>query len=179
MLEGFRRRVGLSYSQLHFRKNRDRMMNFTDALTRSRRALVIFPESSLDGESVLTLFRYLLRKFSSEGIMVLIRDDQLFSMASTPPLKTLTYSANDINTWFVPKRSLLQKITTNTFDVALDLNIGLSLPSAFLCKASKAPLRVSFAKQSGDQFYNFQFQSKGDTGTTRIYRSFLKCLDMF
>ncbi len=154
-------------------------MNFTGALTRSRRALIIFPESSLDGESVLTLFRYLLRKFSSEGIMVLIRDDQLFSMASTPPLKTLTYSANDVNAWFVPRRKLLQKITSNTFDVALDLNIGLSLPSAFLCKASKAPLRVSFAKQSGDQFYNFQFQSNGDTGTTRMYRSFLKCLDMF
>ncbi|MGD0589353.1 MAG: hypothetical protein ABSA44_00970 [Bacteroidota bacterium] len=179
MLEGFRRRVGLSYSRLHFRNNRDRMMNFTDALTRSRRALVIFPESSLDGESVLTLFRYLLRRFSSEGIMVLIRDDQLFSIASTPPLKTLTYSANDINTWFVPRRKLLQRITTNTFDVALDLNIGLSLPSAFLCKASNAPLRVSFAKHGGDQFYNFQFQSKGAVGNTHSYRSFLKCLDMF
>jgi len=111
--------------------------------------------------------------------MVLIRDDQLFSMASTPPLKTLTYSANDINAWFVPRRKLLQRITTNTFDVALDLNIGLSLPSAFLCKASNAPLRVSFAKRRGDQFYNFQFQSKGTAGKAHTYRSFLKCLDMF
>jgi len=155
------------------------MMNFTDALTRSRRALVIFPDSPLDGESVVTLFRYLLRKFSSEGMMLLIRDDQLFSLASTPPLKTLTYSANDVNTWFVPRRKLLQRITTNTFDVALDLNIGLSLPSAFLCKASKAPLRISFSKQGGDQFYNFQFQSKGTAGKTHTYRNFLKCLDMF
>jgi hypothetical protein len=179
MLEGFRRKIGLSYSHVHFRNNRDRMMNFTGALTRSRRALVIFPESSLDGESIATLFRYLLRKFSSEGMMVLIREDLLFSMASTPPLKTLTYSTNEINPWFVPRRKLLQKITTNTFDVALDLNIGLSLPSAFLCKASKAPLRVSFAKQSGDQFYNFQFQSKGAAGNTPTYRNFLKCLDMF
>ena len=111
--------------------------------------------------------------------MVLIRDDQLFSMASIPTLKTLTYSANDINTWFVPRRELLQRMKINIFDVALDLNIGLSLPSAFLCKASNAPLRVSFAKQDGDQFYNFQFQSKGAASNTRTYRSFLKCLDMF
>jgi hypothetical protein len=179
MLEGFRRRVGLSYSRLHFRNTRDRVMHFTDALTRSHRALVIFPESSLDGESVSTLFRYLLRKFTSDGMMVLIRDDQLFSMASTPLLKTLTYSANEINTWFVPRRELLQRIKPNTFDVALDLNIGLSLPSAFLCKASNAPLRVSFAKQGGDQFYNFQFQTKGSTSTTHTYRNLLKCLDMF
>jgi hypothetical protein len=179
MLEGFRRRVGIAYSRLYFRHSRDQMINFTDALTRSRRALVIFPESSLNGDSTSTLFRHLIRKFSSEGIMVLIRDDQLFSMASTPPLKTLTYSANDINTWFVPRRELLQRIRNSTFDVALDLNISLALPSAFLCKASSAPLRVSFAKQDGDRFYNFQFQSKGAASNTRTYRNFLKCLDMF
>jgi hypothetical protein len=179
MLEGFRRRAGILYSRLYFRHSRDQMMNFTDALTRSRRALVIFPESSLTGESTSMLFRHLIRKFSLEGIMVLIRDDQLFSMASIPTLKTLTYSANDINTWFVPRRELLQRMKINIFDVALDLNIGLSLPSAFLCKASNAPLRVSFAKQDGDQFYNFQFQSKGAASNTRTYRSFLKCLDMF
>jgi hypothetical protein len=154
-------------------------MHFTGALTRSRRALVIFPESSLDSESVSALFRYFLRKFSSEGMMILIRDEQLFSLASSPPLKTLTYSERDINTWFVPKHGLLQRIMTKTFDVALDLNIGLSLPSAFLCKASNAPLRVSFAKQSGDQFYNFQIQTKGKAGTPNTYRNFLKCLDMF
>jgi hypothetical protein len=179
MLEGFRRRVGLSYSRLHFRHSHDRVMNFTDALTRSRRALVILPESSLDGESASTLFRYLLRKFSSEGMMVLIRDDQLFAIASTPPLKTLTYSVHDINSWFVPRRELLQRIETNSFDIALDLNIGLSLPSAFLCKASNAPLRVSFLKRHGDQFYNFQVQTKKATSNTYTYRRFLKCLDMF
>jgi hypothetical protein len=179
MLEGFRRSVGLSYSRLHFRHNRDRMMNFTDALTRSRRALVILPDSALDRESASMLFRYLLRKFSSEGMIVLVRDDQLFTMASSPPMKTLTYSARDINTWFVPRRELLQKLEMDMFDVALDFNIGLSLPSAFLCKASNAPLRISFTKQNGDQFYNFQVHMRKSTGAVHKYRSLVKCLDMF
>jgi hypothetical protein len=155
------------------------MMDFTDALTRSRRALVIFPESSLDGESTSIFLRYLLQKFSSDGMMVMIRDDQLFAMASAPPLKTLTYSARDINRWFVPRRGLLQRMESNNFDVALDLNLNLSLTSAFLCKASKAPLRISFAKKNGDQFYNFQVKTKGNDDHKYCYRSFLKCLDMF
>ena len=179
MLEGFRLRIGLSYSRLHFRHNYDRMMNFTDALTRSRRALVLFPESSIDGESASVFLRYLLRKFSSEGMMVMIRDDQLFAMASAPPLKTLTYSARDINKWFVPRRELLQRMEINNFDVALDLNLNLSLTSAFLCKASNAPLRISFAKKNGDQFYNFQVKTKGSDGNKYSYRSLLNCLDMF
>jgi hypothetical protein len=155
------------------------MMNFTDALSRARRALVIFPESALDHESVMTLFRYLLRKYSSEEMTVLIRDDQLFEMASTPPLRTLTYSQRDVNAWFVPRRELLQRMETSTFDIALDLNINLSLPGAFLCKASNAPLRVSFAKKDGDQFYNFQVQTKETISNPYTYKSLLKCLDMF
>ena len=179
MLEGFRLKVGLLYSRLHFRHKHDRIMNFTGALTRSRRALVIFPESALDGEAVSTFLRYLLRKFSSEGMMVMIRDDQLFAMASAPMLKTLTYSAHDINKWFVPRHELLQKMENNNFDVALDLNLNLSLTCAFLCKASNAPLRISFLKKNGDQFYNFQLKTKGTAGNKYSYRSMLKCLDMF
>ena len=179
MLEGFRLRVGLSYSRLHFRHNRDRIIDFTDALTRSRKTLVIFPESSLDSESASMLLRHLQNKFSSEGMMLLIRDDQLFTMTNVQHLKTLTYSAQDINAWFVPRRELLRKMKRNAYDVALDLNVNLSLPSAFLCKASNAPLRVSFAKQKGDQFYNFQVQTKRKIANTQTYRSLLKCLDMF
>ena len=166
------------YSRIHFRHNRDRIMNFTDALTRSRRALVIFPESSVDGESASTFLQYLIRKFSSERLMVIIRDDQLFTMASAPPLKTLTYSERDINKWFVPRRELLQRMESNNFDVAVDLNLNFSLTSAFLCKASNAPLRIGFVKKNSDQFYNFQFKTKGNNNKYS-YRSLLKCLDMF
>jgi len=179
MFESFRLKVGLSYSRLHFRHKHDRIINFTNALTRSRRALVIFPESSLDSESASTFLRYMLRKFSSEGMMVAIRDDQLFTMTSAPPLKTLTYSVHDINKWFIPRRGLLQRMESNNFDVAFDLNLNLSLTSAFLCKASNAPLRISFAKRSGDEFYNFQVKTKGNNDNRYSYRSFLRCLDMF
>jgi hypothetical protein len=178
MLEGIRLKGGLFYSRLHFRHNHDRIMNFTDALRRSRRALVIFPESSVDGESASTFLQYLIRKFSSERMMVIIRDDQLFTMASAPPLKTLTYSERDINKWFVPRRELLQRMESNNFDVAVDLNLNFSLTSAFLCKASNAPLRIGFAKKNSDQFYNFQFKTKGNNNKYS-YRSLLKCLDMF
>jgi len=178
MLEGVRLKGGLFYSRLHFRHNHDRIMNFTDALRRSRRALVIFPESSVDGESASTFLQYLIRKFSSERLMVIIRDDQLFTMASAPPLKTLTYSERDINKWFVPRRELLQRMESNNFDVAVDLNLNFSLTSAFLCKASNAPLRIGFVKKNSDQFYNFQFKTKGNNNKYS-YRSLLKCLDMF
>ncbi len=179
MLEGLRQNIGLSFSRLHFRNKRDRVMNFTDAVSRSKKALVIFPESSIDNDTTSTLLRYLLRKFSIDGMMVLIRDDQLFSMSSAPPIKTLTYSAHDINRLFLPRRELINKMKTTAFDIALDLNMNFVLPSAYLCKESNAPVRVSFTKRQGDQFYNFQITTKKNSSTAYSYRSLLKCLDMF
>jgi hypothetical protein len=179
MLEGLRTKVGLSYSRLHFRKHRDRMMNFTDALTRAHRALVIFPEFPDENESLQPLLRFLQRKFSSDSLMVLLRDKQLTALPPSPKMKTLAYCSDDINPWFLPRRRLVAKIRKNTFDVALDLNINLSLPGAFLCKASNAPLRVSFVKPGGDRFYNFQVKTAGSTNKTISYRNFLRCLDMF
>jgi len=109
---------------------------------------------------------------------VVIREDQLFAMSSAPSLKTLTYSVRDVNTWFVPRRELLQRMENSSFDVAVDLNVNFSLTSAFLCKASNAPLRISFVKKNSDQFYNFQVKTRG-TNNKYSYRSLLKCLDMF
>ncbi len=155
------------------------MMNFTDALTRAHRALVIFPELPDENESVLALLRFLQRKFSSDSLTVLLRDEQLSAIPPSPKMKTLAYSSRDINPWFLPRRKLVAKMKKNAFDVAVDLNIGLSLPGAFLCKASNAPLRVSFVKPGGDRFYNFQIKTTGSTNKTISYRNFLRCLDMF
>ena len=178
MFKGFRRKVGISYSRLLFRQHRDRVMDFTDALAGSRRALIIYPESAPDGDGLASLVRYLSRKFSSEGMTVLVRDDQKSSLDFSPAVKTLTYSEKDINAWLVPRQKLLKRMKTKQFDVVLDLNRDLALPGALLCKASEAPLRVSFEKQEADRFYNFQVRT-GEHDASRSYRSLQKCLEMF
>jgi hypothetical protein len=179
MFEELRFRVGLTYAKIHFRHHHDRMMNFTDVLSKSRRALVIFPETPLDRESVSSLLEYLLERFSTDNIVVLIRNDRLFSISTAPAVKTITYTQEEINRWFIPNKYALQRIATGTFDVTIDLNVGLTFPAAFFCKASNAPLRISFSKKYGDRFYNFQVQTTSSTNTASLYISLIKCLDMF
>ncbi len=179
MFEASRQKVGVWYSKLYFRKHRDETVRFTEAVSRSRRALVIFPEMTIDWESTQTVLKYLTRRFSSGSMLLLVRSDLMSSIPATQSLKTITYTPDDVNAWFVPRKQLLRRIKTSTFDIALDLNVQLALPSAFLCRESNAPLRVSFAKLSGDQFYNFQVQTKTTTNHPTAYRNFLKCLDMF
>jgi hypothetical protein len=179
MFEKFCFSVGMLSARFHFRGRKDRALNFTDILIRAHRVLVIFPEKELDADSTSAVLRYLLRRFSAEGMLVLIRKDLLHVLSAAPPVKTLTYTQEDISRWFIPRRKLTRRLESNTFDVAVDLNTSTSLPGAFLCKASDAPLRISFTKPDGDLFYNFQVQLKGSSNMLSTMRNFLKCLDMF
>jgi hypothetical protein len=179
MLEKFRFTIGMAYARFHFRRKKDHAVNFTDILTRAHRVLVIFPEKEFDADSASTVLRYLLRRFSARGILVLIRNDFLHVLSSAPPVKTLVYTKEDVSRWFIPKTDVITRLASNTFDAAVDLNVSLSLAGAFLCKASNAPLRISFTKPEGDFFYNFQVQLKESSNMVSTLRNFLKCLDMF
>ncbi len=179
MLDGSRRRIGLWYSRIHFRGNRDRVLSFTEAFIRARRALVLFPETPIDSDSSSAVLKYIARRYAAGGVVVVIRHDLKAAVSPVPWVKMVTYDRDDISTWHTPRKALVQRMKGTTYDVAFDLNVGLSLPSAFLCKASNAPLRVSFLKDQGDRFYNFQVQTKGTTNNPASYRNFLRCLDMF
>ena len=179
MLEKFRFTIGMVYARFHFRRKKDHAVNFTDILTRAHRVLVIFPEKEFDADSASTVLRYLLRRFSARGILVLIRNDFLHVLSSAPPVKTFVYTKEDVSRWFIPKTDVITRLASNTFDAAVDLNVSLSLAGAFLCKASNAPLRISFTKPEGDFFYNFQVQLKESSNMVSTLRNFLKCLDMF
>jgi ADP-heptose:LPS heptosyltransferase len=91
----------------------------------------------------------------------------------------VTYNADDVTKWFTPRSGLVRRMKTVSFDIALDLNAQFSLVSAFLCKASRAPLRMSFAKERGERFFNVQFQSKVNNKQPRQYQGFVHCLQMF
>ncbi len=178
MLEGLRLRAGLAYSRFHFRKERDGATRFSSALSRSRRALVILPERPIDPSMLTQILGYLGNRFPSGSTVFIVREDLKSTLPASIADQVQTYSAEDLTSLFTPRSALLRKFKSSTFDVAFDLNREFSLTSAFLCKASSAPLRVSFAKENADTFYNLQVQTHG-TGTTSAYSNLLKCLDMF
>jgi ADP-heptose:LPS heptosyltransferase len=179
MFEALRFFVGLSYARLHFRRRRDAVMRFTEAIERSQRALVLLPETAADSESMTSVVKYLHRRLGSGNLTIIGREEYTRTLHSSFSDKTISYTQEEINGWFLPRGRLLRKMKSSTFDMALDLNVNLALPSAFICRESGAPLRVGFAKPEGDRFYNFVVQTRMTTNTPVAYKHLLKCLDMF
>lgn len=179
MLDGARLRIGLWYSRFLFRKFEDIQFDFTDAVRRAKRALVILPGTAKDPASVQWVVRYLVDRFAAGSLIIVARQDLASWLTPDTRYEILSYGRDDIGRWFTPGSGLLRKLKKSTFDVAVDLNPDFDLFSAFVCRASLAPLRVGFAKDNADVFYNFQIQVGKSSGIAGAYRSFLRCMEMF
>jgi ADP-heptose:LPS heptosyltransferase len=180
MFEGVRLRVGLLYTRIHFRKVGEPAIRFTEAVSRAKRVLVVLPDATRDITSVQWVVRNLAERFSGGTVTVLARSEQAsWLKIDNGNVQILPYTEEDVNTWFIPRRELLGKMKRSTFDVAFDLNVGFTLTSAFVCRESKAPLRVSFLKSFADEFYNFQIQTRSTNSLAVAYRNFIRCLEMF
>ncbi len=174
-----RLRVGLLYSRFHFRKLKDPALRFTEAVSHARRALVLLPESTRDVASVQWIVRNFSERFSSGSLTIVATNEQIQWVKGDNRFQTLTYSSHDISAWYIPRQKLLGKMKRSTFDIAFDLNTTFALPSAFLCRESKAPLRVSFLKNHADNFYNFQVHTTSGNSLAVAFRNLVRCLEMF
>ena len=180
MLEGLRQRVGLLSARFQFRNSRDRILSFPEAFAKSRRALVMFPESPSQTEASTAVVKFLAEQYGNDGVVVVARKDLRPALASVPFVTVLTYDPKrDLNAWFLPRKAFVRRTVGNPFDLAVDLNVGLTVTSAFLCRRSDAPIRLSFVKEHGDRFYNIQVQSQGTVPGAWPYRGMVRCLEMF
>ena len=178
MFDDFRRRIGLSYTRFHFRAKKESPIRFSDVVTRSRKALILFPEQPLDPGTAEMILRYLTRRFSNGSTTVIVREDLRSALPALSAARVITYTAEEVTSWFTPRSALIRRIKTSTFDVALDLNVNFALPSAFLCKESGAPVRVSFTKLNADEFFNLQVRTRLIDNPSNAYQSLMRCLDM-
>jgi len=179
MFEDLRLKAGTWYARMHFRSAKDPILHFNDVLSSARNALILLPETTQGGAAVRIVVKQLRQKFQTGSITLVSPRWSAAPFAGDQGSTLVTYSAEDLTIWFVPRVELLRKVKKSTFDVAIDLNLGFSLPSAFLCRASQAPVRVSFTKPHADEFYNFQVKAAPALSLQQAYAMLIKCMEMF
>jgi ADP-heptose:LPS heptosyltransferase len=179
MFERPRRALGLQLTRFRLRHTTETVISFTNSFTSAERVLVILPfglDPALPGAPV---FEMLSRRFSDVNI-TLVADEARTSLARFMPRSALVRVAPvDLTSLFLPRRELLTRITQRPYDVAIDLNLDLVLPSAYICRESNARVRVGVARDRADLFYNFQIQPNALLGRQRLYERLVTCLQMF
>jgi ADP-heptose:LPS heptosyltransferase len=177
MLESLRRSLGLWMSGLHFRKSPVGVISFADTMSAGQRALVILPltPTTQSPASVIELVR---ARFP-DGHLTIVAEEHDTGAAMLLPRSTIVRMSPTAVDWlFRPSQMLLREITRHNYDIAIDLNLDSLLPSAYICRKSNARVRIGFARQGADVFYNFQMQPDASKQGA-LYNRLAECLKMF
>jgi ADP-heptose:LPS heptosyltransferase len=178
MLERLRKRIGLLYAKVHFREP-DKVLTFTDAVKRARSAMVILPSERTHSEMTRPLMQFIQSRFLAGNLTIIVPEEARPLVAQLPRCDVIHLRQDDIGSFALPKKSIIHRIQRNEYDLVLDLNLVFSLPAAYLCKASRSRLRVGFATEYADTFFNFQIKTDTARNVKTIYERFVACLGMF
>lgn len=179
MLSSIRASIGFLVSRLRFRRVRDTIVLFNDALTRAQRVLLVMPFDRREFLPTVMVIELLKRKVRESQITVVTGNHAVEAMRILPHSQFIKLLPGETSMFFLPKGDAMDRIRRNSYDIAIDLNLDLVLPSGYICKASGAKIRVGFARRRSDPFYNFQIRPDLTLGRKLIYDRMVKCLDMF
>jgi ADP-heptose:LPS heptosyltransferase len=179
MFESLRMNIGTRLTAMKFRAASDAVISFASAVSSSKRILVIMP---LDRRELLSAFGFiemLKKHFPEENITVIADDRGLETMRLMPKSHYIHIKEADVNKFYQPRPEFLLRLKDRKFDLAIDLNLDLVLPSAYICRESNASVRVGFKGPNADRFYNFQIQPDPSQSRKNIYDRVARCLEMF
>ena len=173
-----RKRIGLLYARFHFREP-DKVLTFTDAVKRARSALVVMPSEQMYSEMSRPLLQFIQSRFSGGNLTIIVPEEAKPVVRQLTRCDVINLRQDDIGSFALPKKEIINRIRRNTYDLVIDLNLKFSLPAAYMCKASRSRLRVGFATEYADTFFNLQIRTDASRNVKSTYERFAACLGMF
>ena len=179
MMESSRLRIGLALADFHFRKHAYPQTEFTKLYSNARTALVIVPENGEHRALAIPLLTSLQNKFRGNKMTIVVYDSFRDLSSSLALCDVFPMTKESISFFYLPKKRAVQKLSRQKFDVVFDLNIPMVLPAAYLCRSVNATLKVGFAKENGDKYYNFQLKTSHQMSPQRSFEQLLRTMAMF
>ncbi len=118
-------------------------------------------------------------KYKEENLTIVTGTQETFLAHVLPRTTILRIHQPDLGTFFLPGSALRSSLASHRYDIALDLNLDFVLPSAYICKESRARVRVGFLRKDADLFFNVQVRRNENLDVNSLYDRLAACLQMF
>lgn len=172
--------LGLQFAKFQFRSDFDTPQHLTNFFTGAKNVLVTMPrgyDNAVHAGNALYKYRDALSHVHLTIIHTGTRETNLTSFLHS---RIIRITPADVNRFMLPKRALMQQIFSREYDVALDLNLDFVLHSAYICKASRAKVRVGLHRSPlADLFFNVRVDLAERRAPQSMYEQFAACLMMF
>ncbi len=174
-----RQSFGVLLARWHFRRSQDDVVSFTNAISSAHRVLLIMPLGSEDLLPTLQVLEMVKSQFKGEDITVVMGDRGVEAVRLLPHSRFIHLLKTQVSPFFLPRVDFVSSLTERRYDLAIDLNLDLVLPSGYICRVSGAKVRVGFSQDHADVFYNFQVKPDPTLGRKLIYDRLAQCLRKF
>jgi hypothetical protein len=179
MLKSLRRSTGMLAARFHFRASREKVISFSHSIATSDRVLVVMPLQPSAEEGQTHVLTFLREHFYEPDITVIAPAGGTPVERTLPRCRVLPVGPEDVNAFFLPRRTFLARVAERNYDLAVDLNLDFMIPSAYICKESNARVRTGFSALHADTFFNFQIRLEPDSRREHAYDRLVRCLQMF
>jgi ADP-heptose:LPS heptosyltransferase len=154
-------------------------MSFTSAVSSAQKVLLVMPLHVDDLLPTLQVVQMLKAQFREENLSIVIGDHGLEIVRLLPRSHFLHLLNPQVSRFYLPRADFIKTLAQKRYDLAIDLNLDLVLPSGYICKASGARVRIGFVHRKADIFYNFQIKPDSTLGRKLIYDRLAQCLQKF
>jgi hypothetical protein len=179
MFDKLRTSMGLWYAKWQFRKNVDQPRQMTDFLRGARSILVMMPQRYEDAQAAGDSLRRIFQSLKDAHLTVVTTGTRAATIGEMHRSNVIRLDEADLNRFFLPRKNTLKGICGRQYDVVLDLNLDFVLHAAYICKASRAPVRVGIGRPRSDAFFNVEMNLDRSTSPGVVYEKLAQCLEMF
>lgn len=180
MLERLYAWGGMQYARFQFRSDIDTPQDLTRFFTGAHHVLLTLPPGYEDAASAGNALRKFRDSLSHLQFTVVHTGTRATALTEFPRCTVVRIDAQDIDRYGLPSKALLQRVFFKEYDVAIDFNLDFVLHAAYICKASRARVRVSFCDHAyAESFFNVLFKLGSQRSAQTVYDQCATCLSMF
>ena len=179
MSESLRVRAGHLISQYRFRKSRQRVISFSGKFARARSAMVILPFENNEADQYHAVTSFLIDRFNGQDITIVSADHAVEVMRLLPRSTIIHFRRDELNPVFLPRKELHDRLLARAADVTIDLNLDFLLPSAYICRATGAGIRIGFSRRFAEPYYNLLVRPDPTLSRTMVYDRLAQFLRKF
>ncbi len=176
MLDYFKHKIAEKVVDKQLKTHHFEQHTFTDFFTKAFTFFIAMPEDERDFTYSLSVLNYIAD--NKKSAMVLTKDFKVSLLPQKFRARAIEYGEKDITRWTLPSKKLIDRLTEMQFNVSVDLNRKENLFNSYTSNLVQAPLKVGFAKNDSDKFYNIQIINEEDNPEIS-YENFLNCLKIF
>jgi len=176
MFEATKRRIAHFLIRRKYLRKNTKPISYTNIIRKAQSLFIIMPKQDTDFYHSMCILKYYQQ---NKKIITLFLPEYKYNLIpEKEKFKFISYHPKQITRFYLPDKKLTDRLAAKEFDVVMDLNRSEDVFYSAVTNIIKSEIRVSFAKNHSDSYYNLQLANKQSDPETS-YSNFLNYLKMF